>query len=179
MRVGGRRVGRQGDRESLLRRREQQQYCVRFGTAVPRPRVERDRRAAGAADKYADGLVRARSPGALLGAGAPGHGHPDRGLAGRTSTLLVKGDGSWTRLDGQARPAGTGKLPADRVERLRAALRQADFAHLPRVPKGGATIFDGFYYAFVHGGYEVAAEQGSLTPGLQSVLDELPPFEAG
>ncbi|WP_328620321.1 hypothetical protein [Streptomyces sp. NBC_00354] len=101
------------------------------------------------------------------------------GLAGRTSTLLVKGDGSWTRLDGQARPAGTGKLPADRVERLRAALRQADFAHLPRVPKGGATIFDGFYYAFVHGGYEVAAEQGSLTPGLQSVLDELPPFEAG
>ncbi|MFI6000036.1 hypothetical protein ACIA98_06415 [Streptomyces sp. NPDC051366] len=101
------------------------------------------------------------------------------GLAGRTSTLLVKGDGSWTRLDGQARPAGTGKLPADRVETLRAALRQADFAHLPRVPKGGATIFDGFYYAFVHGGYEVAAEQGSLTPGLQSVLDELPPFEAG
>ncbi|MFF3858664.1 hypothetical protein [Streptomyces sp. NPDC002209] len=101
------------------------------------------------------------------------------GLAGRTSTLLVKGDGSWTRLDGQARPAGTGKLPEDRVEKLRAALRQADFAHLPRVPRGGATIFDGFTYAFVHGGYEVAAEQGSLTPGLQGVLDELPPFEAG
>ncbi|WP_329314505.1 hypothetical protein OG723_25685 [Streptomyces sp. NBC_01278] len=101
------------------------------------------------------------------------------GIAGRTSSLLVKGDGSWTRLDAQARPAGTGKLAPDRVAKLRAALGQADFAHLPRVLKGGGTVFDGFFYAFVHGGHEVAADQESLTPHLQDVLDELPPFEAG
>ncbi|MFJ3199537.1 hypothetical protein [Streptomyces sp. NPDC086989] len=100
------------------------------------------------------------------------------GIAGRTSTLLIKGDGSWTRLDGQARPAGSGKLPPERLARLRTALGQADFAHLPKVPKGGATVFDGFRYAFVHEGHEVAAGQESLTPALRSALDELPPFEA-
>ncbi|WP_158708443.1 hypothetical protein [Streptomyces sp. NRRL S-244] len=100
------------------------------------------------------------------------------GYAGKSSTLLVKGDGSWTRLDRQMRPAGTGKLPADREAKLRTALAQADLAHLPRFPTGGPAVFDGFVYTFVHGGYEVTVAQESLTPGLRDVLAELPPFEA-
>ncbi|MFF4846426.1 hypothetical protein [Streptomyces sp. NPDC001194] len=100
------------------------------------------------------------------------------GYAGKSSTLLVKGDGSWTRLDRQMSPAGTGKLPADREAKLRAALAQADLAHLPRFPTGGPAVFDGFVYTFVQGGYEVTVAQESLTPALRAVLAELPPFEA-
>ncbi|MFE2552986.1 hypothetical protein ACFXGI_31210 [Streptomyces sp. NPDC059355] len=101
------------------------------------------------------------------------------GYAGKSSTLLVKGDGSWTRLDRQMRPAGTGKLPADREAKLRTALAQADLARLPRFPTGGPAVFDGFVYTFVHGGHEVTAAQESLTPALRGVLAELPPFEEG
>ncbi|MEV6576555.1 hypothetical protein AB0M92_00125 [Streptomyces sp. NPDC051582] len=100
------------------------------------------------------------------------------GYAGKTTSLLVKGDGSWTRLDGQARPAGSGRLPADRVAKLRTALAQADLAHLPRIPTGGPAVFDGFLYVFVADGHEVAVDQRSLTPGLHDVLAALPPFEA-
>lgn len=99
------------------------------------------------------------------------------GFAGRTSSLIVKGDGSFVRLDAQAKQAGTGKLSESELGKLRTALREADFAHLPRVATGGATIYDGFSYAFVHGGYEVAADQGSLPPALDEVLGALPPFE--
>ncbi|WP_053689068.1 hypothetical protein [Streptomyces sp. WM6372] len=101
------------------------------------------------------------------------------GYAGKASTLLVKGDGSWTRLDRQMRPAGTGKLPADRGAKLRTALARADLARLPRFPTGGPAVFDGFVYTFVHGGYEVTVAQESLTPALRDVLDELPAFEEG
>ncbi|MFI5667359.1 hypothetical protein [Streptomyces sp. NPDC051704] len=100
------------------------------------------------------------------------------GYAGKASTLLVKGDGSWTRLDRQLRPAGAGELPADREARLRAALARADLARLPRFPTGGPSVFDGFVYTFVQGGYEVTVAQESLTPALRAVLAELPPFEA-
>ncbi|MFD7835744.1 hypothetical protein [Streptomyces sp. NPDC059761] len=101
------------------------------------------------------------------------------GYAGKSSTLLVKGDGSWTRLDRQMRPAGTGKLPADREAKLRTALAQADLARLPRFPTGGPAVFDGFVYTFVQGGYEVTVAQESLTPALRGVLAELPAFEEG
>lgn len=100
------------------------------------------------------------------------------GYAGKSATLAVKGDGSWTRLDRQLNPAGTGKLPADREAKLRTALAQADLPHLPRFPTGGPAVFDGFVYTFVHGGHEVTMAQESLTPALRAVLAELPPFEA-
>ncbi|MEU8838208.1 hypothetical protein AB0D97_03620 [Streptomyces roseus] len=100
------------------------------------------------------------------------------GYAGKAATVAVKGDGSWTRLDSRLRPAGAGKLPADREARLRAALGRADLARLPRFPTGGPKVFDGFVYTFVQGGYEVTAAQESLTPALLAVLAELPPFEA-
>ncbi|MFJ3907725.1 hypothetical protein [Streptomyces vinaceus] len=100
------------------------------------------------------------------------------GYAGKAATLAVKGDGSWTRLDRQLNPAGTGKLPADREAKLRTALAQADLPRLPRFPTGGPAVFDGFVYTFVHGGYEVTMAQESLTPALRAVLAALPPFEA-
>ncbi|MFJ9935177.1 hypothetical protein ACIRSJ_18910 [Streptomyces virginiae] len=100
------------------------------------------------------------------------------GFAGETHTLVVKGDGSWTRLDGKARPEGTGKLSEQELTALRTALREADFARLPRIATGGPKIYDGFFYAFAHGGYEVAGEQGSLPPALERVAQALPPFTA-
>ncbi|MFD9477884.1 MULTISPECIES: hypothetical protein [Streptomyces] len=101
------------------------------------------------------------------------------GFAGRTHTLVVKGDGSFTRLDAGARPTGTGKLSGAELAALRTALREADFARLPRIATGGPTIYDGYSYAFVHDGHEVAGDQGSLPEALTKVLDALPPFTAG
>ncbi|MEU2450287.1 hypothetical protein ABZ605_09520 [Streptomyces sp. NPDC012765] len=100
------------------------------------------------------------------------------GFAGQTHTLVVKGDGSFTRLDVKARPTGTGRLTESELTGLRTALREADFARLPRIATGGPTIYDGFSYAFVHGGFEVAADQGSMPESLTKVLDALPPFTA-
>lgn len=99
------------------------------------------------------------------------------GFAGRTTTLIVKEDGSWTRLDAKAQPTGTGKLARERLDALSEALRKAEFARLPRISTGGPVIYDGFFYAFVHGGHEVAADDGSLPPPLRSVLEAMPPFE--
>ncbi|MEU4354456.1 hypothetical protein [Streptomyces virginiae] len=100
------------------------------------------------------------------------------GFAGETHTLVVKGDGSWSRLDGKAQPEGTGKLSEQELTALRTALREADFARLPRIATGGPKIYDGFFHTFAHGGYEVAGEQGSLPPALERVADALPPFTA-
>ncbi len=100
------------------------------------------------------------------------------GYAGQTHTLVVKGDGSWTRLDAKATPEGTGKLSEAELAALRTALGEADFARLPRIATGDTTVYDGFTYAFVHGGFEVAAEQEALAPALKKVLDALPPFTA-
>ncbi|MBT2403823.1 MULTISPECIES: hypothetical protein [unclassified Streptomyces] len=99
------------------------------------------------------------------------------GFAGRTSSLIIKGDGSFTRFDAKAKQTGTGRLSAAELTALRTALREADFAHLPRVATSGGTVFDGFTYAFVHGGYEVTTADGSIPPGLTAVLGALPPFE--
>ncbi|MFF8265145.1 hypothetical protein [Streptomyces virginiae] len=100
------------------------------------------------------------------------------GFAGETRTLVVKGDGSWSRLDGKAQPEGAGRLSEQELTALRTALREADFARLPRIATGGPKIYDGFFYTFAHGGYEVAGEQGSLPPALERVADALPPFTA-
>ncbi|MEU9161783.1 hypothetical protein AB0D29_16125 [Streptomyces sp. NPDC048424] len=101
------------------------------------------------------------------------------GFAGQTHTLIVKGDGSWTLLDAKAKTESTGTMPQAELAALRTALQEADFAHLPRIATGGPTIYDGYHYAFVHGGYEVAGDQGSLPPALNKVVDALPSFTAG
>lgn len=101
------------------------------------------------------------------------------GFAGQTHTLVIKGNGSFTRLDAGAKPTGTGQLTGAELTRLRTALREADFARLPRIATGGPTIYDGYFYAFVHDGHEVAGDQGSLPEALTKVLDALPPFTGG
>ncbi|MCX5011737.1 hypothetical protein OG765_12170 [Streptomyces sp. NBC_00555] len=101
------------------------------------------------------------------------------GFAGQTHTLVVKGDGSWTRLGTQAGPEGTGTLSEAELATLRTALREADFAHLPRFATGDPKVYDGFVYAFVHGGFEVAADEEALAPALKKVLEALPGFTAG
>ncbi|WP_327416282.1 hypothetical protein [Streptomyces sp. NBC_01233] len=101
------------------------------------------------------------------------------GFAGQTHTLIVKGDGSWTLLDAKAKQQRTGTMPEAGLATLRTALQEADFAHLPRIATGGPTIYDGYHYAFAHGGYEVAGDQGSLPPALTKVVDALPSFTAG
>ncbi|WP_158820664.1 MULTISPECIES: hypothetical protein [unclassified Streptomyces] len=101
------------------------------------------------------------------------------GIAGRTHTLVVKGDGSWTQVDVKGRPTSTGKLSAAELAALRTSLREADFARLPRFVTGGPTIFDGYFYAFVHDGHEVAGDQESLPAALMRVLAALPPFTGG
>ncbi|MFD9531519.1 hypothetical protein [Streptomyces sp. NPDC060010] len=98
------------------------------------------------------------------------------GFAGRTGTLVIGEDGSWTRLDGRAKEVGRGRLTGPQLGTLRAALREADFARLPRTSKSG-TVFDGFTYAFTYGGFEVATGDGSVPIALTRVLDALPPFE--
>ncbi|MFF0547719.1 hypothetical protein ACFYUL_02065 [Streptomyces sp. NPDC004311] len=100
------------------------------------------------------------------------------GFAGRTHTLVVKDDGSWTRLGAKAEPQGTGWLTGAELAALRTALQEADFAALPRVTTGGPTIYDGFFYAFAHAGREVASDDGSLPPALAGVLEAMPPFTA-
>ncbi|MEU6310112.1 hypothetical protein [Streptomyces sp. NPDC047014] len=100
------------------------------------------------------------------------------GFAGRTHTLQVQQDGSWTLLDADARPERTGRLTEPELAALRTALREADFARLPRTTTGGPTIYDGFAYTFVHAGHEVASDDGSLPPALAKVLAALPPLTA-
>ncbi|MER5868700.1 hypothetical protein [Streptomyces sp. NPDC002044] len=100
------------------------------------------------------------------------------GFAGQAHTLVVKGDGSWTRVDARANPEGSGRLAPDRLAALTAALREADFARLPRFSKNATTVYDGFAFTVAHGGHEVAAEQGAEPPALARVLEALPPFSA-
>ncbi|MFI5983156.1 hypothetical protein ACIBEA_20060 [Streptomyces sp. NPDC051555] len=99
------------------------------------------------------------------------------GFAGHRSSLDVLDDGSWTLLDGSAKPVGTGKLTAARLDGLRAAVRQVDFAHPPPSATGGATVYDGFTYAFTHDGHEVVAADGAIPPSLRKVLEALPSFD--
>ncbi|MFJ5553029.1 hypothetical protein [Streptomyces sp. NPDC093225] len=95
------------------------------------------------------------------------------GLAGVNESVLVKDDGTVTRLR-RAEPTGTGHMSPAELARLRAALEAADFPHLPRVSRPGG-IADGFTYRFVYGGYEVTAAD-PLPPALSRVVTALPPF---
>ncbi|MEU9003333.1 hypothetical protein [Streptomyces sp. NPDC048551] len=101
------------------------------------------------------------------------------GYAGRTHTLRIAQDGSWTRLGAAGRPEGAGTLDPARLEALRAALREADLPRLPRSATADPPVRDGFTYSFAHGGVEVSADQNALAPGLAKVLAALPGFDPG
>ncbi|MCX5404656.1 hypothetical protein OHA37_12270 [Streptomyces sp. NBC_00335] len=99
------------------------------------------------------------------------------GIAGKNSTLIIKGDGSFLRLNAKAETVDRDKLSASALAKLRTALQKADFPRLPRISMPEQPVFDSFTYAFRHGGYEVAADQSTLPRPLQGVLSALPPFE--
>ncbi|MFZ3500316.1 hypothetical protein ACODT5_45090 [Streptomyces sp. 5.8] len=99
------------------------------------------------------------------------------GITGRIHTLIIKGDGSFLRLNAKAETVDRGKLSAAALTKLRTALREADFPRLPRVSFPDQPAADAFTYAFRHGGYEVAAAQTTLPRPLTGVLSALPPFE--
>ncbi|WP_327304584.1 hypothetical protein OG730_14180 [Streptomyces sp. NBC_01298] len=99
------------------------------------------------------------------------------GLGGKASTLIIKGDGSFQRLNSKAETVDRDKLSAAALAKLRTALRQADFPRLPRISMPSQPVADAFTYAFRHGGYEVAAAQTTLPRPLEGVLSSLPPFE--
>ncbi|MGW5846711.1 hypothetical protein ACWFQ8_01895 [Streptomyces sp. NPDC055254] len=101
------------------------------------------------------------------------------GFAGETRTVVVKEDGSWSRSDARSGTESSGRLPGADLDRLRAALREADFARLPRISTGGPKVYDGYFFAFVHGGHEVSGAQESLPPALTRVLEALPPLTGG
>ncbi|GAA0308745.1 hypothetical protein GCM10010302_54360 [Streptomyces polychromogenes] len=100
------------------------------------------------------------------------------GFAGRTRTLLVNGDGSWTLLGERDKEVRKGRLAPSGLEDLRTALRAADFAHLPRRTTADPPVYDGFTYSFAYGGFEVAADQTALPPALSRVLEALPGFDS-
>ncbi len=99
------------------------------------------------------------------------------GITGKTHTLIIKGDGSFLRLNAKAETVDRGKLSAAALTKLRTALREADFPRLPRISFPAQPAADAFTYAFRHGGYEVAAAQTTLPRPLHGVLSALPPFE--
>lgn len=99
------------------------------------------------------------------------------GIKGQTSSLVIKGDGSFLRLDAQAKAVSGDKLSAAALAKLRTALEDADFAHLPRISMPDRPVADSFTYAFAYGGYEVAAAQTKLPAALAKVLGALPPFD--
>ncbi|MBT2468518.1 hypothetical protein J7E97_11665 [Streptomyces sp. ISL-66] len=99
------------------------------------------------------------------------------GIAGKTSTLVIKGDGSFLRLDSKAVTVDRDKLSPAALAKLRTALRNADFPHLPRISMPDRPVIDAFTYAFRHDGYEVAAAQTTVPEPLQDVLAALPAFE--
>lgn len=99
------------------------------------------------------------------------------GIAGKTATLIIKGHGSFLRLNAKAETVDRGKLSAAALTKLRTALQKADFPRLPRISMPKQPVFDSFTYAFRHGGYEVAADQTTLPQPLEGVLGALPSFE--
>ncbi|MEU8437518.1 hypothetical protein AB0F18_32405 [Streptomyces sp. NPDC029216] len=100
------------------------------------------------------------------------------GFAGRTRTLVVNGDGSWSLVGEQDKDLRKGRLDPAGLEDLRTALREADFARLPRTATADPPVYDGFTYTFVHAGFEVSADETVLPPALSRVLAALPGFDA-
>lgn len=99
------------------------------------------------------------------------------GMTGKASTLIIREDGSFLRLDAKAATVDRDKLPAAGLAKLRTALEEADFPRLPRISKPDRPVIDAFTYAFRYAGYEVAADQTTMPQPLQKVMAALPPFE--
>ncbi|GAA0727634.1 hypothetical protein [Dactylosporangium roseum] len=92
------------------------------------------------------------------------------GIAGVNDRLVVRGDGGYSlQTRGGTR---TGKLTAEQLTALKAALAAVDINKVPSVNDGG-TVADGFTYRIIYNGREVVAEDGAIPPALQPVFGAL------
>ncbi|MFD9565776.1 hypothetical protein [Streptomyces sp. NPDC059994] len=94
------------------------------------------------------------------------------GFAGLHNELVVKADGSYTstRRDGRTT---SGRLSPDALAKLREALKDADFAHLPPRPTG-RPIADALMYQFTYEGHVVLTDDIHQSPALRDVRANLP-----
>ncbi|MGW6537475.1 hypothetical protein ACWGBV_28545 [Streptomyces sp. NPDC055051] len=94
------------------------------------------------------------------------------GFAGVTNQLVVHEDGSWTvrSKEGETR---SGRMSADALAGLRAALEDPAYARMPERP-GGPPIADGFQYFVTYEHRLVVAGDGERPAALQRVFDALP-----
>jgi hypothetical protein len=95
------------------------------------------------------------------------------GLAGVNDTLVVRPDGSYTAQTRQG--SRSGKLSADELNALKAALASADLSKLPTANDNGG-VADGYTYTITYGGRQITAKDGSIPPALQPVIGALGVF---
>ncbi|MFF9146780.1 hypothetical protein ACF1BN_18155 [Streptomyces sp. NPDC014861] len=94
------------------------------------------------------------------------------GFAGVTNQLVVHEDGSWT-VRSKERETRSGRMSADALAGLRAALEDPAYARVPERP-GGPPIADGFQYFVTYEHRLVVAGDGERPAALQRVFDALP-----
>ncbi|MFG2039304.1 hypothetical protein [Dactylosporangium sp. NPDC048998] len=95
------------------------------------------------------------------------------GLAGVSDSLIVGPDGSYTIQTRQG--TRTGKLSADELSALKAALASTDFNKMPTVNDNGA-VADGYTYTITYSGRQITAKDGAIPPALQPVISALGGF---
>ncbi|MGI5244025.1 hypothetical protein [Dactylosporangium sp. CA-139066] len=95
------------------------------------------------------------------------------GLAGNNDKLVVHPDGSYTITTRQG--SKDGKLTADELAALKAALASVDFNKLPTANDGGA-VADGYTYTVTYSGRQIEAKDGGIPPALQPVISALGAF---
>ncbi|MFH9737241.1 hypothetical protein ACH4MA_06060 [Streptomyces roseolus] len=94
------------------------------------------------------------------------------GFAGVDNRLTVREDGSWTLRSRNKEPR-TGRMDAEGLAALRAALEDPAYARVPERPSG-RPVADGFQYAVTHHDRTVVAGDGERPAALQRVFDALP-----
>jgi hypothetical protein len=95
------------------------------------------------------------------------------GLAGNNDKLLVRPDGSYTITTRQG--SKDGKLTADELAALKAALVSVDFNKMP-TDSGDGGVADGYTYTVTYNGRQVTAKDGAIPPALQPVISALGAF---
>ncbi|NML54329.1 hypothetical protein HHL19_07450 [Streptomyces sp. R302] len=94
------------------------------------------------------------------------------GFAGVDNRLVVREDGSWTLRSRDKEPR-TGRMDADGLAELRAALEDPAYARVPERPSG-RPVADGFQYTVTYHDRTVVAGEGERPTALQRVFDALP-----
>lgn len=172
---GGPEAGMLGPMEHVVRRR-------RVWGAVPAVAAALVLGVGGCADADAppapDGGNSATSPTAPAAATEPRSGAVlvevtvSGGFAGVDNRLVVREDGSWTLRSRDKEPR-TGRMDADGLAELRAALEDPAYARVPERPSG-RPVADGFQYTVTHDDRTVVAGDDERPAALQRVFDALP-----